>query len=456
MRFALPIHMTLNPARPDSASVPQLRRVLTHWDVAALAVGIIIGSGIFAVPPSIARSLDTFGSMLSVWVLGGILALAGALCYAELAAMFPRAGGAFVFLHETYGPLVSFCYGWSALLITYPASIAAIAMVFANYLARLVPLSASGQIGAAAAICLIISVVNILGTRVGAGVQRTLTAAKIAALGLLPILGLLLAKGDVSRLSGGLVPTGGWTLSAWALAMASVMWTFEGWADAPTIGGEVKNLKRDVPLGLAMSALAVTFVYVAVNAGYVYLLGMEGVARTESVASEAGRLVFGAQGELWITILVVVSTAGSINGSVIGGSRVFYAMASEGLFLKSIARVHPRFLTPVNSLALLGVFSALYTLMGTFEQVMRYFVFMATIWFALTILAVIILRRKRPQAERPFRVPLYPFSPLLFLGVIVSLGALLFVENPKDALMGLGLLVLAIPIYLLWKKSHRA
>lgn len=447
--------MTPETNHPGPGSNPELKRVLTHWDAAALAVGIIIGSGIFAVPPSIARSLDSFPSMISVWILGGVLALSGALCYAELAAMFPRTGGAFVFLHETYGPLVSFCYGWSALFITYPASIAAIAMVFAGYLARLVPLSSGGQVVAAASICLAVAGINIIGTKVGAGVQRTLTAAKVAALAALPIMGLLLAKGDAGRLAGGFVPTGGWTLSGWALAMAAVMWTFEGWADAPTISGEVKNLKRDVPLGLAISAVAVTLIYVAVNAAYVYLLGMEGVANTESVASDAAGVVFGSQGELWIAILVVVSTAGSINGSVIGGSRVFYAMASEGLFLKSVAKVHPTFRTPVNSLALLGVVAALYTLMGTFEQVMRYFVFMATLWFAMNILAVIILRRTRPDAPRPFRVPLYPLSPLLFLGVIVSLGASLFLENPRDALMGLGLMVLAIPIYFLWKRVYR-
>lgn len=434
----------------------ELRRVLTHWDAAALAVGIIIGSGIFAVPPSIARSLDTFGSMISVWVLGGVLALCGALCYAELAAMFPRSGGAFVFLHETYGPMVSFVYGWSALLITYPASIAAIAMVFASYLSRLFPMSHGAQIATAAGLCLAAAVLNIIGTKIGAGVQRTLTLGKVVALGLLPVAGVLLARGDFGRFEGGIVPTGGWTLSAWALAMASVMWTFEGWAEAPTIGGEVRNLKRDVPLGLAISAISVTLIYVAVNATYVYLLGIEGVAGTDNVASDAASAVFGAQGEFWITLLVVVSTAGSVNGSILGGSRVFYAMAREGLFLKQVARVHPRFGTPFVSLAMIGVIAALYTLMGTFEQVMRYFVFVAALWFFLCIFAVIHLRRTRPDLERPFRVPLYPVSPLLFLGVILSLACLLFIEGPVDALMGLGLIVLAVPVYLFWKRSHRA
>lgn len=433
----------------------ELKRVLTHWDVAALAVGIIIGSGIFAVPPSIARSLDTFPSMISVWVLGGVLALCGALCYAELAAMFPRAGGAFVFLKETYGPAVSFVYGWSALLITYPASVAAIAMVFASYLARLVPMSESAQVGVAALLCVVFAIVNILGTKIGAGVQRTLTAAKVVALGLLPIAGFLLSRGDFGHFEGGLSPSGGWTLTGWALAMAAVMWTFEGWAECPTISGEVKNLRRDVPLGLAISAVSVTVIYVAVNAAYVYLLGVEGVAGTDNVASDAARVVFGAQGEFWIALLVVVSTASSVNGSLLGGSRVFYAMSREGLFFRTVASVHPKLGTPFYSLALLGGISALFTMMGTFERVMRYFVFMAAIWFAMTIFAVIRLRMKRPDLERPFRVPLYPFSPLLFLGVVISMATMLFIENPQDALMGLGLIALAVPVYWLWRRTHR-
>jgi len=253
-----------------------------------------------------------------------------------------------------------------------------------------------------------------------------------------------------------MVPSGGWTLTGWALAMAAVMWTFEGWAECPTIAGEVKNTRRDVPLGLALSALSVTVIYVAVNASYVYLLGIGGVAATDNVASDAARVVFGSQGEFWITLLVVVSTASSVNGSLMGGSRVFYAMAREGLFFRTVAQVHPRLGTPFYSLALLGVISASFTMMGTFERVMRYFVFMAAIWFAMTIFAVIRLRRTRPDVERPFRVPLYPFSPLLFLGVVISMATMLFIENPQDALMGLGLIALAVPVYWLWKRTHRA
>jgi APA family basic amino acid/polyamine antiporter len=434
----------------------QLPRVLNHWDAAALAVGIIIGSGIFAVPPSVAGRLNTFGAMILVWILGGVLALSGALTYAELSTMFPRTGGPFVFLHETYGPLASFTYGWSALLITYPASLAAIAMVFARYLSQLVSLSATGEAVVAAVLCLVLAGINGLGARVGAGVQRTLTAAKVAALAAIPLFGFLLAKGDFSRLTdGGVVPTGGWTLSGWAFAMAAVMWTFEGWADTPTIAGEVKDKKRDIPRGLVMAAVSTTLIYVAANAAYVYLLGVDGVAATNSVATDAASAVFGGGGALFVTLLVIISTAGSINGSLIGGSRVFFAMASEGLFLKSVARVHPRFGTPFNSLALLGVISAAYCLLGTFERLMSYFVFVATIWFALNILAVIILRVRRPDVARPFRVPLYPLTPLVFLGVILSLGVQLFLDNTSDALIGIGLICLAIPGYYIWKRSHR-
>jgi len=434
-----------------------LPRVLNYWDAAALAVGIIIGSGIFAVPPSIAGHLDTFGSMILIWILGGVLALAGALAYAELSTMFPRTGGAFVFMHETYGPFMSFTYGWSALLITYPASLAAIAMVFSRYLSRLIALSPTGEAIVAALLCILLAGINGLGAKVGAGIQRTLTAAKVAALAAIPVCGFLLARGDISRLTeGGLAPSGGWTLSGWAFALAAVMWTFEGWADTPTIAGEVKDKKRDIPRGLIIAAVSITFIYVAANAAYVYLLGTEGVAASTSVATDAASAIFGGGGALFVTLLVLVSTAGSINGSMIGGSRVFFAMASEGLFFKSVARVHPRFGTPLNSLLLLGLISAAYCLMGSFERLMNYFVFIATIWFALNILAVIVLRVRRPDLARPFKVPLYPLTPLVFLGVILSLGTQLFLDNTGDALAGIGLICLSIPGYILWKRSHRS
>jgi APA family basic amino acid/polyamine antiporter len=447
-----------DPIKAPSADVSpaRLKRVLNYWDAAALGIGIVIGSGIFAVPPSIAASLDTFPAMISVWLAGGLIALCGALTYAEISAMFPRAGGAYVFLYETYGRFPAFAYGWSALFITYPASMAAVAVVFSQYLARFIPLSPVGQSAVAAGLCLLVAAINIIGVKVGAGVQRTLTAAKVLAISAIPIFGFMLLKGDFARLGGNLAPTGGFSLTAVALAMVAVMWTFEGWADIPTIAEEVQDKKRDVPRALILCAIGVTAIYLAVNAAYVYLLGIDGVAGSQSVASDAGRAVFGQAGDLWITILVLASTAGSLNGMVIGGSRVFFALARDGMFLAPVGRVHPRFNTPANSLAILGVIGATYTLLGTFEEIIRYFVFVATIWFLLNIAAVFVLRRKRPDLERPFKVPLYPLTPLIFLAMVAGLMIQLYRDNTHDANMGLLLMLAAVPIYFLWRKRHRS
>jgi len=447
--------MTENSTAPhDAAAKPRdLKRILNMWDAAALIVGIIIGSGIFAVPPSIARDLDSFVPMISVWILGGVLALCGALTYAELSAMFPRTGGAYIFLHETYGPFPAFAYGWSALLITYPASMAAVAVVFSAYLARWIPLSPALQSLTAAALCLLVTVLNILGVKLGARVQRTLTAAKVLAIAAIPAFGFLLLKGDFGHFSPLVAaPSAGWSLTIIALAMASVMWTYEGWADAPTVAGEVRDLRRDVPRALILGTVGVMVVYVAVNAAYVYLLSTAGIAGSDSVASDAATAAFGPAGGAWVTALVLVSTASSLNGMAISGSRVIFAMSRSGLFLAGAGRVHPRFETPAVALAILGVIGALYALMGTFEQIIRYFVFVAMIWFVLNILAVFILRRRRPDHARPFRVPLYPITPAIFLAAAAGLMIQLYRDNTRDANIGLVLILLSVPIYFFWRR----
>jgi APA family basic amino acid/polyamine antiporter len=423
------------------------------WDAAALIVGIIIGSGIFVVPPSITRDLHSFVPIMSVWALGGLLALCGALTYAELTGMFPRTGGAYVFLHETYGAFPSFVYGWSAMLITYPASMAAIAVVFVQYLSHWIPLGAGQQSLVAAALCLALAVLNIIGVKVGADVQRTLTTAKVVAISAIPFFGFLLRKGDLANFTAvAAEPSGSLSLSVLALAMVAVMWTYEGWADAPTIAGEVRDVRRDIPRALMLGAGAVTVIYLAVNAAYIYLLSTDGIVASGSVASDAARAVFGPVGETWVVALVLVSTASSINGACISGSRVLFAMARDGLFFRRVGNVHPRFETPALSVAIVGVLSAAYALLGTFDQLIRYFVFVAMIWFVMNILAVFLLRSRRPDHPRPFRVPFYPITPALFLAAALGLMIQLFRDNTRNSVIGLLLLVVSVPIYFGWRR----
>lgn len=440
---------------PDSSR--SLRRVLTHWDAVALIVGIVIGSGIFATPPEIARSLGSFGPMIGIWALGGLLALCGALSYAELAAMFPHTGGSYVFLREAYGPAPAFVFGWSALLVTYPASLAAVSTVFAAYLRRLLPLAPEAQPGVAAALCLSMCGLNMLGVIFGARVQRALTATKVLALAALVVVAAFSSAGRVENLRPlWAAPSSGWSATAVALALASVMWTFEGWADGPTLSGEMKNMRRDLPRALIIGTVMMTALYVLLNAAYVYVLRIPGVAGSDSVAVDLATAGLGAHGALFVTVLVLVSTGGSVNGMAISGSRVLFAMARDGLFFESVGRPHRRFATPTHALAILGVVSAAYCLMGTFEQIMRYFVFVSMIWYVMNILAIFILRRRRPDADRPFRVPLYPLPPLLFLLMALGLASQLIIEDRRDALIGLAILCAAVPAYFVWRRLHRA
>lgn len=419
-------------------------------------VGIVIGSGIFATPPQIAKSLDTFGAMISVWMLGGLLALCGALTYAELAALYPRTGGVYVFLRESYGKMPAFMYGWSALLITYPASVAAVSVVFAAYLARIVPGLNGYQPYLAAALALCMSTLNMLGVILGARVQRVVTGAKVLALCALVGFAFFTFSGHWDHLAAIFtMPSAGWNPTAWALAMAAVLWTFEGWADGPTLSGEVRNIRTDLPRALFISTALVTAIYVLVNFAYVYVLGIPAIAQTDSVAVDVAIQSIGSYGAVFVTLLVVVSTVGSVNGMVIAGSRVFFAMARDGLFFEWVGRVQPRFLTPANSLAVLGVVSATYCLLGTFEQIMKYFVFVASIWYIFVTCAVIVQRRKHPNADRPYRVPLYPIPPLLFALAATGLAYQLFIDNTRDALVGLSILAISIPFYFAWRKLRK-
>lgn len=422
-----------------------------------MIAGIMIGSGIFATPPQIATSLDRFGPMILVWLFGGLLAVCGALTYAELAAMFPRTGGSVVFLKETYGRPPAFVYGWSTLLVTYPASIAAIAVVFAAYFKRLFPAITMSDGGVAAILTLALCGLNIIGVVLGARIQRTFTAAKIAALVALIFFAATSGAGRVANLTPiWAAPSTGWRLGTLALAMASVMWTYEGWADGPSLSGECRDRRRDLPRALIIGTFMVTGVYVLINAAYVYVLSIPGVAQSHSVAVDMAERTMGHYGGLFVDLLIVASTAGSVNGSVISGSRVVFGMSREGLFFEPVGRAHRRLQTPANALVILGLATAVYCLLGTFDQLIRYFVFVAMIWFVMNIAAVFILRVRRPGADRPFRVPLYPLTPAIFLLAALGLMYQLFRENTRDSAIGLALLAASLPTYWLWRRSHRA
>jgi len=429
--------------------------VLGVSDAAALVVGVMVGSGIFATPPLVATHLPSPALVMAVWALGGIIALCGALSYAELAGLFPQTGGAYVFLREGYGRFPAFAYGWSALLVTYPASVAAVSLVFAAYLARLLPVLSGLQPLVATLLCLSLAVVNLLGVRLGAWFLRITVAAKVLALLAVVAAGLVLG----GAAPGGAAPppapspTGPW--AAWALALVAVLWTYEGWADGPTLAGEVRDPGRDMSRALLLGVLSVTGLYLLANLSYLRVLGVEGMQRTDSVATDLARRVFGPSGVLFVNLLVVVSTLGAASGMVLGASRIFYALARDRLFLRRVGEVHPRWHTPAWALATIGLISAVYAWIGTFEEIIGVFVLVATVWFVLNIVSVFLHRRRIPLAPRPFRIPLYPIPPLLYLGAALALLVELVRGAPGRAVAALAVLALSLPVYLLWERRHR-
>jgi basic amino acid/polyamine antiporter, APA family len=446
--MADPIPVQIEPSRTE------LRRVLGVWDAAALMVGVMIGSGIFATPPIVAGYVPNPAGMVGIWALGGLAALCGAFCFAELTAMFPMTGGSYAFLREAYGRFPSFAYGWSALLITYPASIAAVSVVFTAYLANIVPIAESTRPWIAALMCLVLTALNIVGVRLGATVLRLMTGAKIIALGLVAIAGIVAARHltPARPLPGAATPS--WSLAALALAFTSVVWTYEGWADGPTIAGETRRPERDVPRALLLGTLAVTVIYLLANVAYLLVLGLDGLRRTDRAAVEIANAAFGSRGGAFVTLLVLVSTLGSILGMIIAGSRVFFAMGRDGLFFAWVGGVHSRFHTPAAALIGVGLISALYAIVGTFEGIIRYFVFVSGLFFLLIIGSVFLHRRRHPNAPRPVRIPLYPLPPLLYLAVEITLLVQLLKENAGPSLIGLAIVLASAPVYVIWERMR--
>jgi APA family basic amino acid/polyamine antiporter len=389
--------------------------------------------------------------MLGIWMLGGILALCGALCYAELAAMFPYTGGSYAFLREAYGRFPAFAYGWSALLVTYPASVAAVAMVFTAYLSRLVPVAEPVRPFLAASLCLALTGLNILGVRLGAWTLRVFTSAKVIALSAIVLLAFLAGHGSWGHLTSASGVGSGITPGAVALALVAVIWTYEGWTDGPTLSGEVRNPNRDLVAALLLGTTGVMLIYLLINIAYVFVLGIEGVRSTDSVAVDVATVVLGRGGNLFVTVLVLVSTLGSMMGMIIAASRVFFALGQDKLFFDWAGRIHRRG-SPAGALAGIGVMSALYTVVGTFEIIIGYFVFVATIFLTFNVGSVIWHRRRQPERRRPFRVPLYPLPPLVFLVVASGLMIQLLRENSGNALVGLGIVLASIPVYLAWEQ----
>ncbi len=430
--------------------VDRLPRQLGIWSAAAVLVGSTIGSGIFRVPSTVAEQVGTVGAMVSLWILGALIALFGALTLAELAALFPRSGGIYVFLREAYGPLPAFLFGWTELLVIRPSALGGIAMLFAEYVQTFAPLSDAGVRVIAASAIVTLAAANIFSVRWGALVQNVSTAGKVGALVGLAVAAFLFGSGAEGSFASPIE----WSPTTWGgygIALVAVMWAYDGWADLTFIAGEVKDPGRTMPRALLSGTMGIIVIYLVVNAAYMYVLSPAAMAGKPLIAADAARTIFGAVGASIVASMVMLSAFGALNGSTMTGPRIFYAMAEDGLFFRPIARVHPRFKTPFVAIALAATLGIGYVSLRSFEQLADAFILGIWPFYALAVGAVFRLRRTRPDLERPYRTWGYPLVPIVFLLASVAMLGNAVVESPGQTLFGFGVILVGIPVFYLWR-----
>jgi basic amino acid/polyamine antiporter, APA family len=435
---------------------PSLRRVLGFSDVFNFLVGTVIGSGVFLVSAAMASAVGSPTLMFGVWVLGGALSLFGALALAELGAAYPESGGMYVYLREAYGPLVAFLFGWTSFLVIEGGGIATLSSAFATrYLPFFVDLSPVAQRLVAVTLIMSLAVINVLGVRGSALVQRVLTALKITAI-LAIVVGLLVfADGDTSHfVNPPAPPFSPGLLSGIGIALVASLWAYKGWELVSMIGGEVRDAQRNMPLGLLVGTAVVVALYLLANVAYLYVLPIDRIATSPRVAADAMQAGLGGDGARLVAAIVLVSIVGAMNGNIFTSSRLFFAMARDGLFFERMANVHARFLTPHVAILGLTVWASALTITGTFEQLAAYVVFGAWIFLGLTGLAVLVLRRTQPNRPRPYRTWGHPVTTILFAiaAFVISVNA--FFAAFWNALAGLGLILLGIPAFLYWQRSR--
>jgi basic amino acid/polyamine antiporter, APA family len=427
-----------------------LRRRLTFFDGAALLVGSVIGSGIFVVPSLIAQRVPDPGIALGIWVFSGLLVLCGALTLAELGAMLPQSGGLYVYMREAYGPFWAFLYGWTIMLVVIPGSVAALSTAFLLYFQLFVPMP--WWLGKAFGIAVLLGLgfVNVRGVKQGAGVQNLFTVLKVSGLAMLVTLALVTLRGDSANFLPVVPPelsTG--LLTAVGLAMISTLFAYDGWQFVSLVAGEIRDPQKNIPRSIVLGVVFVIVVYLAANLAYIYVLGQERIATSERVAADAMSAMIGPVGATLITLTILCSTFGAISANVLAGPRVFFAMARDGLLLRQLGTVHPRFGTPSTAIWTLAGWASLLTLTGGYEHLITMSQFANWIFFTMVVLSVVVLRRRHPEWPRPYRVTGYPWTVIVFVMVSSVFVLNTLVEAPVSSLMGLGLLLLGVPFYLL-------
>lgn len=441
----------------SAAGDPGLERRLGVVSIAALVIGEVIAVGIFLTPAGMAKSLGSPAWLLLAWLVMGLMALTGALCYGELAARYPEAGGGYAYLRRAYGPLVSFLYGWKCLLVMDPGITAALAVGLASYLGYAVDMSPVGLKAVAIGVVLLLAGLNALGLRLGDRVIRVLTGFKLGALATILLLAVVLRPGDVANFlplvqqRPGSDPLPG----ALAGALVGAFFAFGGWWEISKLAGEARDPERTVPRALALGVAVVTVAYILTSAVFLYLVPLDQVTSGETFAAQAGEALFGPAGGQVFAGIVVVSVLGSLAALLMALPRVYYAMARDGVFFRPIGAVHPRFRTPVRAIAVQAALASLFVALGTFDEILGYFIFVTVLFLGLTVAAVFVLRRRDP-GPLPFATPGYPATPVAFLVFVAILLVLLGGSQPVQAGLGLGVVALGVPVYyLVFRRTPR-
>jgi len=439
-----------------SADTTGLRRTLGFTDLVMLTVGTVIGSGIFLVPSVVLRHTGgQTGPAMLVWVIGGVLSLLGALTYAELGAMRPEAGGLYVYIRDAFGPLPAFLYGWTTFFVIASGSVATLAVAFSGYFSQIVPMSTGASRVLAVMVILVTAVINILGTRKSATVQNLTTGLKVGALVILSA-GLLLfadhAKSNVdiwpSAISGSLV-------AGFGTAMIGVLWAYEGWQYVTFSAGETRDPQRTFPRAITTAAVVLIVVYLLANFAYIAALGPVAASNSEHIAADAGGVLLGPVAARIVATLILVSIFSATNGLMLTAPRMYFAMARDGVFFRGLAKVNPRFGTPALAISAGAIWAAVLAVTGTFEQLLTYVVFAGWIFYALAGLSVFVYRRREPYAHRPFHVPGYPLTPILFVASAALLVVNTLITQPARAAVGLAAVFVGTPAFYLWRANSR-
>jgi len=432
-----------------------LPRRVGVWGAAAVMIGIIIGSGIFRTPAAAANHLGDPWVVLAFWLVGGVLALMGAMTYAELACMHPQSGGVYVFLREAYGRCVAFVFGWSYLLVIKPLAAAGIAVVFADHVKGLLNISFPADVQVITCVMLLVLTwINVMGVNLSTGVAKVLTGLKFAALAAIVLVPLFMGGFHAEHFQPTTSP--GTLLAAIVPVMSAVMWTYDGWSDVGAIAGEVREPQRSLPRVFILGTLGVTALYLAVNAALIGLVSLTDMRTMETVAPAAFQRLLGPSAGAAVAAIVVVSTMGSTHGSIMTGARVSFQQARDGLLFRFLGSIHAKYQTPAVALWVQLALSCVSVIfVRYFEKLAGGFVFTMWIFYGLAAAAVFVLRVRRPDAPRPFRCPGYPVLPALFILAAIAMTALSIRDEPVESLRWLGIMAAGVPAYFIWSSLAR-